>query len=256
MTPLIQVSDLAKDFGADPVFGGISFAVRPGRHLALLGPSGCGKSTLLRLITGLDVPSAGEIRVEGVLASSGGRIHLEAHERRIGMVFQELALWPNLSALENVVLGMARSGQARRERRAAARAALARCRLDGLADRLPAALSVGQQQRVALARALALRPKLLLLDEPFTGLDLTLKAEIFAEIRRLVAEIDLTLLLVTHDPLEALALASEALVLEDGMCREQGVLEDLLANPVSGTLRTFVTQLAGRAAHVATRRPV
>ena len=244
MTPLIQVSDLAKTFGADPVFRDLSFAVRPGRHLALLGPSGCGKSTLLRLMTGLDVPSAGEIRVEGVPASSAGRIHLEAHERRIGMVFQELALWPNLSALENVVLGMARTGQSRRDRRAAAREALARCRLDGLAERLPAALSAGQQQRVALARALAPRPKLLLLDEPFTGLDLTLKAEIFAEIRRLVDEFGLTLLLVTHDPLEARALASDALVLEEGRCCEQGALGDLLADPVSGTLRAFVRQLA------------
>lgn len=244
MNPLIHVKDLAMSFGDEPVFAEISFTVHPGRHLALLGPSGCGKSTLLRLVTGLDPPMAGEIIVDGSLASSTGRILVAPHERKIGMVFQELALWPNLSALENVVLGMARTGHPLRERRAAARAALKRCRLDGLEDRVPAALSSGQQQRVALARALAVRPKLLLLDEPFTGLDLPLKAEIFAEIRRLADECDLTLLLVTHDPLEAIALASEAIVLESGSCREQGPLKDLLASPASDTLRAFMKSLS------------
>lgn len=240
MTPLIQLNDVSMDFGNGPVFEGLSFSVLPGRHLALLGPSGCGKSTLLRLMTGLDVPIAGEVIVQGTPASSAGRILVEPYDRQIGMVFQELALWPNLSALENVVLGMARTGNSRRDRRVAARSALKLCRLDGLDDRRPAALSAGQQQRVALARALALRPKLLLLDEPFTGLDFTVKAEIFAEFRRLTDECDLTLLLVTHDPLEARALASEAIVLENGRCREQGPLKDLLSNPESDTLRTFM----------------
>ena len=231
-------------FSHGPVLEEISFALFPGRHLALLGPSGCGKSTLLRLVTGLDAPTAGEITVQGALASAAGRILVAPYDRGIGMVFQELALWPNLSALENVVLGMARSGHSRSERRTEARAVLKLCRLQGLEDRRPAALSAGQQQRVALARALALRPELLLLDEPFTGLDLTLKAEIFAEIRRLADDCDLTLLLVTHDPLEAIALASEAIVLEDGHCREQGIIEDLLADPASDTLRAFVRNLA------------
>lgn len=244
MTTLIQVNKVAKDFGTAPVFRDISFEVRSGRHLALLGPSGCGKSTLLRLVTGLDVPSAGDIRIEGELASSARRIVIEPHERKIGMVFQELALWPNLSALDNVLLGMARMSHSHRERRATAREVLKVCRLDGLENRVPAALSVGQQQRVALARALALRPKLLLLDEPFTGLDLTLKAEIFEEIRRLAKDFDLTLLLVTHDPLEARSLTSEALVLENAGCCEQGNLENLLANPLSATLRAFVANLS------------
>jgi ABC-type Fe3+/spermidine/putrescine transport system ATPase subunit len=245
MTPLISIEGVAKSFGAEPVFREVSFEVWPGRHQALLGPSGCGKTTLLRLVTGLDTPDAGEIRVQGILASSPGRIHVEPQERKIGMVFQELALWPNLSALENVVLGMARMDLSRGERRAAAMEALKSCRLEGFEDRVPAALSAGQQQRVALARALAVRPVLLLLDEPFTGLDLTLKAEIFEEIRRLAGEFDLTLLLVTHDPLEAGALASEALVLEEGTCCEQGSLDDLLAKPVSATLRAFVESLSG-----------
>jgi len=256
MTALIQVNKVARNFGAVPVFQEISFEVQPGRHLALLGPSGCGKSTLLRLITGLDSPSAGDIRIEGALASSAKRIVIEPHERKIGMVFQELALWPNLSALENVELGMARMSRSRRERRAAAREALKVLRLDDLENRVPAALSVGQQQRVALARALALRPKLLLLDEPFTGLDLTLKAEIFEEIQRLAKGFDLTLLLVTHDPFEARSLTSEALVLEKGVCCEQGPLEDLLVSPVSATLRAFVANLSKPPGHDAERSEI
>ncbi len=243
MKPLIQLENVAMSFAHGPVLEEISFALFPGRHLALLGPSGCGKSTLLRLVTGLDAPTAGRIIVRGETASTAGRILVAPYDRGIGLVFQELALWPNLSVLENVVLGMARTGHSRTERRAEARAVLELCRLDGLENRRPAQLSAGQQQRVALARALALRPRLLLLDEPFTGLDLTLKAEIFSEIRRLADECDLTLLLVTHDPLEAIALASEAIVLEDGRCREQGAIEGLLANPQSGTLQAFVATL-------------
>ena len=239
---LVEVRDLGKDFGAGSVvFRGISFEVRRGGHLALLGPSGCGKSTLLRLLTGLDVPGEGEIRVRGELASVPGKAMLEPHRRGMGMVFQELALWPNLTALENVELGMPRDGNPRRHRRAEALRALERCRLGGLEKRKPAELSVGQQQRVALARALAPSPDLLLLDEPFTGLDLTLKREIFEEIHRLVADFGLTLLLVTHDPGEARALARDALVIEDGGCREAGRIDELLANPASATLRAFVT---------------
>jgi len=244
MTALVQADRVAKSHGTVSVFRDISLEVWPGRHLALLGPSGCGKSTLLRLITGLDLPSAGEIRIEGNLASSAQRIVIEPHERKIGLVFQELALWPNLSALENVLLGMARTRHSRRERRAIARDVLKICQLEGLEKRVPAALSVGQQQRVALARALALRPRLLLLDEPFTGLDLTLKMEIFEEIRRLADDFDLTLLLVTHDPFEAQSLTSEALVMEKGVCCEQGPLEDLLKNPMSATLRAFTANLS------------
>lgn len=240
MPPLLQVRNLAKDFGEAPVFREISFDLHPGGHMALLGPSGCGKSTLLRLLTGLETPSEGEIRIHGTLASEPDRIFLEAHQRRIGMVFQELALWPNLTALENVALGLPRAGQTRRQRHATAREALERCRLGGLDHRKPAQLSVGQQQRVAMARALAPCPDLLLLDEPFTGLDLILKAEIFAEIRRLVTEFHTTLLLVTHDPSEARALATDAFVLEDGVCREHGPLAKLLANPASATLRAFL----------------
>jgi ABC-type sulfate/molybdate transport systems ATPase subunit len=195
---------------------------------------------LLRLVCGLEAPSEGEIYIEGKIASDAKRVVLPPHHREIGMVFQELALWPHLSAFENVLLGMPRDFLDQKESLNAARDALGVCRLDGLENRKPSELSVGQQQRVALARALAPRPKLLLLDEPFTGLDVTLKVEIFSQIRQLVELFDLTMLLVTHDPWEAQALVSDALVLEDGSIREQGVLSELLSEPVSRTLRAFV----------------
>ncbi len=232
MPPLVEARDLAMDFGDVPVFRGVSFVLQPGGRMAVLGPSGCGKSTLLRLLTGLDAPGGGEIRIRGALASEAGRVLLPPHMRGMGMVFQELALWPSLTALENVVLGMPRNdGRSRGQRRAAAREALDDCRLGALGHRKPAELSVGQQQRVALARALAPRPDLLLLDEPFTGLDHALKAGIFDEIRRLAGEFGLALLLVTHDPTEARALADEALVFENGGTRRQGPLGDVLSAP-------------------------
>lgn len=242
---LVQVCDLALDYtGSDaPVFQKVNFEITSGNHLALLGPSGCGKSSLLRLLCGLESPSDGEIIIQGRLSSDSSQIYIPPHQRSMGMVFQELALWPNLSALENVMLGMPHHRQTKQQRMASAREALASCRLDGLEKRKPAELSIGQQQRVALARALAPRPPLLLLDEPFTGLDLPLKADIFSEIRQLVSEFNLTLLLVTHDPSEALALGEEntqVLVLEDGKVKEDGKLSDLLNHPHSRTLQAFV----------------
>jgi iron(III) transport system ATP-binding protein len=237
---------VAKRFGTVPVFEDVSFDVQIGAHLALIGESGSGKSTLLRLLAGLDAPTAGEIRIEDRVVSIAGRILAPPHERKLAMVFQDLALWPNLTALENVIFGMPQAKLPRQERRARALAALRACRLDDLAHRKPHALSAGQQQRVALARALAVRPRLLLLDEPFTGLDVIVKAQLFGEIRSLCANFEVTLLVVTHDPLEAAALCHEAVVLENGGVKEKGQLKSLLANPSSAILKALVAQLEMR----------
>jgi ABC-type sulfate/molybdate transport systems ATPase subunit len=246
MTPLVQVRAIAKQFGAVPVFEDVSFDVHTGAHLALIGESGSGKSTLLRLIAGLDPLTAGEIRIEDRLVSTAERIQVPPHERKTAMVFQDLALWPNLTALDNVTLGMAQAKLARQERRAQALAALRACRLETLAQRKPHALSAGQQQRVALARAFAVRPSLLLLDEPFTGLDVIVKAQLFEEIKSLCANFGVTLLMVTHDPLEAAALCSQAVVIEGGRLKEKGPLEALLDHPTSAILKALVAQLETR----------
>lgn len=242
--PLLELRTLAKRYGSADVFREINLRVGDRQHFAVLGPSGSGKSTLLRLIAGLEAPTQGEVWLHGQLASSAGQIKVPPHERRLSMVFQDLALWPNLTVLENVELGLLGARLTRVRRRERALMALRACHIDDLAQRQPASLSGGQQQRAALARALAPQPAVLLLDEPFSGLDIAMKDHICSEIRRLCEEFGVTVVLVSHDPLEAANLCSHAAVLENGRVQETGLLKDLLANPSSETLHAFVKQLA------------
>lgn len=207
MTPLVQISDVTHRYGSTIALEGFNLEVMPGRHTALNGPSGCGKSTALRLIAGLEVPGTGTIRIRGELVTDGLKLIAPPWKRGLAMVFQDLALWPNLSALGNVELGLASSGLSKQERLLRANQALELCRIPELAARKPTELSGGQQQRVALARALAVKPSLLLLDEPFTGMDDQLKAQLIEELRRLTAEDGITILIATHDTREAEALS-------------------------------------------------
>lgn len=224
---LLSVREVSKAYGTDSVFAAVSFALAADDRLAVLGASGSGKTTLLRLLAGLDDPSSGRIeRAPGL---------------RMSMVFQDLALWPNLSALENVSLAL--PGVPKPERRRIAEAALESCRVAELGARSPGTLSIGQQQRVALARAIAARPQVLLLDEPFSSLDPLLRHELMGEVNRLVLELRAALVLVTHDPWEALTLARRALVLEAGLVAESGDLGTILAAPRSLLLRHFACQI-------------
>lgn len=244
--PCAQLDRVAKSYGPTRVFSGVSMAVRAGRHLALLGPSGCGKSTILRVLAGLEPPSAGLVKVDGAVVSRPSAILVPPHARGMAMVFQDLALWPGLSARQNVELGLTGQRLPRPERRRRSRAALRACEVERLEDRDPASLSGGERQRVALARALAVRPRMLLLDEPFSGLDLDIKSQLCAHIRKLCAELDLTVVLVSHDPAEAIALCAEAVVLEDGGVVEAGPLPQVLDDPASRTLRAFIEHLPAR----------
>jgi ABC-type Fe3+/spermidine/putrescine transport system ATPase subunit len=239
MTPLLQVENLGHAFGTHRVFQDVSFNLHAGQHLAVLGPSGCGKSTLLRVLAGLDAPAEGSILLDGKLVSGPGRIVVAPHERKLAMVFQDLALWPGLTARENVILGLAQAGLSRNERNKRAVEALTTCKIGELAERKPEKLSIGQQQRVALARAIAIRPQLLLLDEPFSSLDLPLKQELMLELVQLTGQSKITMLLVSHDSIEAKGLCSQVLVLEDGDILERGTWNELMANPASKTLRAF-----------------
>ncbi len=224
---LLTVQNVAKSYDGAMVFAGVSFTLAPDDRLAVLGASGSGKTTLLRLLAGLDEPTSGVIeRAAGL---------------RIGMVFQDLALWPNLTVLGNVALALPNSPKP--QRLLSARDALAACRVGELASRKPGTLSIGQQQRVALARAIVARPQLLLLDEPFSSLDPLLREELMAEVRRLAGEINTALVLVTHDVFEALALARRTIVLEDGHLAESGELVSLLAAPQSRLLRQCASQI-------------
>jgi ABC-type sugar transport system ATPase subunit len=161
------------------------------------------------------------------------------------MVFQDLALWPNLSVRDNILLGLSGAGLIRQEAKTRAREALALCAIESLAERKPGTISGGEQQRAALARAIAGRPSYLLLDEPFSGLDLITKTKLLEEISALAVEQKITVLLVTHDPLEAMTLCRSALVLDNGRIAERGRWTNLLRTPQSPMLRIFRDYCSG-----------
>lgn len=218
--------------------------VGPGGILAVLGPNGSGKSTLLAAIAGRLTPSRGVVRAGGrdlVNSEPGSRTNVPLERRRVGLLGQDPLLFPHLSALENVAFGPRAQGRPTREARAEAARLLDSVGLGGFASRRPAGLSGGQQQRVAIARTLAARPEVLLLDEPFTALDV----ETAAQMRRLVAaqrdEHGLPTLLVTHDPLDAIVLADRAAILHDGRIAQVGPVAEVLGHPRTA----FIAALAG-----------
>jgi iron(III) transport system ATP-binding protein len=227
---------VAKSFGAAAVLRGVDLSVPAGAVVALLGPSGCGKTTLLRTIAGLERPDSGEVRV-GARVLSGPRLFVPPERRRIGMVFQEAALFPHLSVAGNVAYGLPRRAP---DRSARVAEALALVGLSGLAARSPATLSGGQLQRVALARALAPRPSVILLDEPFSNLDAPLRAELRLEVRRLLAAIDATALFVTHDQEEAFLVGDEVAVMGGGAVAQQGGPTELYELPATREVAEFI----------------
>ncbi|MGH9192890.1 MAG: ABC transporter ATP-binding protein [Acidimicrobiales bacterium] len=233
----IDVRAACKRFGALEVLRDVDLGVEPGRIVALLGSSGCGKTTLLRTIAGLERLDAGEVRVgDRVLSASARDIHVPPEKRQVGMVFQDWALFPHLTVAQNVGYGLPRSE--RRGPRVAA--ALHMVGLDGLGDRQPATMSGGQQQRVALARALAPQPRVLLLDEPFSNLDSTLRVQVRTEVHQLLAELGITTVFVTHDQEEAFVLGDEVAVMQAGRIVQQARPAELYARPASPWVATFV----------------
>ena len=238
---------VSKFYNGTAAVSELSFVVPTGHHTALLGPSGCGKSTILRLLAGLEMPSTGEVLLNGTVISEPNKIVLPPHRRGVAMVFQDLALWPNLSVIQNVLLALSGRGISRREARARAKEALVLCGIESLADRVPGTLSGGQQQRVALARAIAPAPAFLFLDEPFAGLDLVTKMMLLNEISELAEKGSFTILLVTHDPLEATVLCRSAVVLNQGRIEESGDLTNLFREPRSEILKLFRAHLRASA---------
>jgi ABC-type Fe3+/spermidine/putrescine transport system ATPase subunit len=239
-----ELSRLSKNYAEAQALREVSFAITAGENLAVLGPSGSGKSTALRLLAGLEAPDSGAVFLNGEPISTPGQVLMPPHRRGISLVFQDLALWPNLTAQDNVMLGLSGLKLTRREARARTREALRMCRIEELAARKPGAMSGGQQQRVALARAIAVRPAFLLMDEPYSGLDLILRSKLLAEVREFATAQSITVVLVTHDPLEALSLCRSAVVLDQGAVIEAGPLTALLEEPRSELLRVFRDQLS------------
>ena len=214
---LLRLVGVTKVYGARAVVQNLSLDVAAGESIALLGPSGSGKTTVLRLIAGLERPDAGEIWIDSRQMTTNGRQMVPAYERRVGLVFQDLALWPHLTVRDNLAFVVTGTSPTKVERAARVEHALAVCRVDSrLADRYPHELSGGEQQRVALARAIAGSPRVLLLDEPFSSLDAELRATLRRELADLQRQLGLTTIYVTHDVEDASALATRAVVMRDG----------------------------------------
>jgi ABC-type Fe3+/spermidine/putrescine transport system ATPase subunit len=212
----ISMARVSKRLGRHQAVSDVSLDVRSGDAAVILGPSGCGKTTLLRLIAGLEVPDHGTIRVHGRLVAESGRSLVPPHQRDIGFVFQDLALWPHLTVARNLTFVLAARKVQRSDQRQALAWALGMMRIQPLADRYPHQLSGGEQQRVALARALVGRPRTLLLDEPFASLDPELRARLAGELARLREELQVTMIYVTHDREDLEGLASTVVEMRAG----------------------------------------
>lgn len=235
----LELSKIRQRYGSHVVVDGVSFNVEAGSIACLLGPSGCGKTTLLRCIAGFEAVEAGEIRLEGVTVSRAGYSQ-PPETRRIGMVFQDYALFPHLTIAKNIAFGLGAQPEAERLTRVGK--LLETVGLDGQGDKYPHELSGGQQQRVALARALAPRPELILLDEPFSNLDVDLRERLSVEVREILKREGMTAILVTHDQNEAFAMADEIGVMEGGTIQQWDTPYNLYHQPANRFVADFVGQ--------------
>jgi iron(III) transport system ATP-binding protein len=231
----ITFDHVTKAFGAVRAVDDVSFALPRGALVTLLGPSGCGKTTTLRLVAGLELPSEGRITIEGRDVT-----RLAAAERRIAMVFQSYALFPHMNVLENVAYGLVVNGARRQSAEADATSMLGTLGLDGLGHRLPSELSGGQQQRVAVARALVLRPQVLLFDEPLSNLDARLRRRVREDIRDLQKRLGLSVVYVTHDQQEALAVSDLVSVMRAGRIAQMGTPTQLYEDPADAFIADFM----------------
>ncbi len=237
----VELREVSKAFAGSPVVRALSLQVRAGELLSLLGPSGCGKTTTLRMVAGLEHPDAGVVRIGGTDVFDAARgIRLAPERRELGMVFQSYAVWPHRTVAENVAYPLQLRKVAKSELAARAAEALQWVRLGGLADRAPSSLSGGQLQRVALARALVASPKVLLLDEPLSNLDAALREELRGELAALRARLGTTVLFVTHDQGEALALSDRVAVMNCGRIEQLAAPQALYAEPATPFVASFV----------------
>ncbi len=225
----LVLKDLHKGFGEGTVLKGVGLEVDRGEIVAILGVSGAGKSTLLRIIAGLEVPDQGQVWIGGELATSGRRLLLPPHRRGIGFIFQNLGLWEHMTVEEHLAFVL--RARSKTVDQARIRSTLEFLGLSAHAKRKPFQLSGGERQRLALARALVEEPELLLLDEPFSNLDLPRKKKLHREFLRIREEKHPAILYVTHDPLDVKLMADQVVVLHEGRIIQQGPLEALLGAP-------------------------
>jgi len=226
----LAIENVSRIYGEATALDGVSLNVAAGEIVCLLGPSGCGKTTLLRVVSGIERPSSGRVLINGSEVAGPAR-YVPPEERSIGLMFQDFALFPHLSIIDNVAFGLRSLTPEARTR--AALAILERVGLTSFADAYPSTLSGGQQQRVALARAIVPRPAVMLMDEPFSGLDIQLRDAMQEETLALLRETRATSLIVTHNPEEAMRLGDRIVVMKSGRIVQQGTTETLYRNPAS-----------------------
>ena len=231
----LRLDGVSKRFGETKALKDAWLTIAPGEFITLLGPSGCGKTTLLNLVAGFTEADGGEIFLDGMPIT-----HVPTWEREIGMVFQNYALFPHMNVARNVAYGLRMRGVSKGEIAERVAAALAMVKLGGMTDRRPGELSGGQQQRVALARALVIDPKVLLLDEPLSALDKTLRAAMQIELRELQQRLGVTTIFVTHDQSEALSLSDRIVVMSEGAIRQIGTPHEVYHRPADRFVASFV----------------
>jgi putative spermidine/putrescine transport system ATP-binding protein len=231
----LELQNLSKHYGPTVAVREVTLDVGDGEFIVLLGPSGCGKTTTLRMVAGFVAPTGGRVRLGGQDITAA-----PPWKRNAGMVFQSYALFPHLTVAENVAFGLEMRKMSKAEIPTRVAEALRMVRLDGYAERLPRQLSGGQQQRVALARALAIRPDVLLLDEPLSNLDAKLRETVRVEIRELQRELGITTVMVTHDQEEALIMADRLVVMSEGEVRQVGTQRELYERPADRFVAGFV----------------
>ena len=235
----LTIEGLTRSFGGRDVVSNVSLRVAPGQVTCLLGPSGCGKSTTLRMIAGVDRPDAGRVLVDGQVMSDD-TFHLPPEKRQIGLMFQDFALFPHMNVMANVTFGL--TGRAV-DKQARAKDLLARVHLIGFEAAMPHELSGGEQQRVALARALAARPKIFLMDEPFSGLDDRLRDGVRDETLEILKEEKTAVVLVTHDPDEAMRMADEIALMRGGKVVQSGAPYNIYNTPVDREAAAFFSDI-------------
>ncbi|GGO30147.1 spermidine/putrescine import ATP-binding protein PotA 1 [Gemmobacter aquaticus] len=235
MTDAVEIRNAVKRYGNVTALHGVSLTIRDNEFFTLLGPSGCGKTTLLRMIAGFEDVTEGEIRLFGQNIAN-----LEPNHRPVNTVFQHYALFPHMSVIDNVAFGLKMQKVAQDARRKRAAEMLEMVHLSAFADRLPAQLSGGQQQRVALARALAPSPKVLLLDEPLSALDLKLRQAMRVELKQLQEDTGITFIFVTHDQEEALTMSDRIAVMSAGHVQQIGTAQEIYEAPVNRFVADFI----------------
>ena len=239
---MIECRKLIKNYGTLTAVSDISLHLREQEFISILGPSGCGKSTLLRLIAGLEVPSAGQVFLKDK-EISGKKIIMPPERRRFGMIFQDFALFPHLSVEGNIAFGVNGSASEKQQR---VKELLKLVSLPHLAKKMPHQISGGEQQRIAVARALAPRPRLILMDEPFSNLDYQLRQQLRRDIRKILKHEGVATILVTHDQVEAISFSDRVLLMHDGKLVQSGTPEEIYQQPQTLWASSFV----GEANHI------